>query len=279
MKRHTPLVLFVLLLTAGGCNQTAAQIYVNAHGGITLPQGFYADSRMSDHEWMLAQGHQHKAGAGRGWAAGIELSYAMPFHTNLEAVLTGDFMQSGMSRDVQDYYEQTRTLRYSQCSQYEMTLPRYRNIPVMAGVRYCYPLTVLFDLYGEALAGINHRTISDWTLAFTDGNWTAVDGQEFADYNNVKICRYNTATTFAYRLGVGILIKKMVSVGASFCVLGRAPLSWEQEEITRYSIYGEMRENRNTNRIDYFSLNPTLVTVSVGIRFKAFSGARHVQDW
>ena len=40
-----------------------------------------------------------------------------------------------------------------------------------------------------------------------------------------------------------------------------------------------MRENRNTNRIDYFSLNPTLVTVSVGIRFKAFSGARHVQDW
>ena len=106
-----------------------------------------------------------------------------------------------------------------------------------------------------------------------------MDGQEFADYNNVKNCRYNTATTFAYRLGVGILIKKMVSVGASFCVLGRAPLSWEQEEITRYSIYGEMRENRNTNRIDYFSLNPTLVTVSVGIRFKAFSGARHVQDW
>ena len=279
MKRHTPLALFVLLLTAGGCNQAAAQIYVNAHGGITLPQGFYADSRMSDHEWMLAQGHQHKGGAGRGWAAGLEVSYAMPFHKNLEVVLSGDFMQGDMNRDVQDYYEQMRVLHYSQCSLYEMKLPRYRNVPVMAGVRYCYPLTTLFDFYGEAMAGINLRMISDWSFAFTDGNWTAVDGQDFANYNNVKIYRYSPATTFAFRFGVGILIKKLVSVGASFNMLGNGPLSWEQEEITRYSIYNQPRETRNQNRVDYFSLNPTLVAVTVGLRLKVFSGASRVQDW
>ena len=279
MKRYSPFVLFALLLTAGGCRQASAQLYVNIHGGMTLPQGYYADSRMSDHEWMLAQGHQMKVGAGRGWAAGIELSYAMPFHTNLEAVVSSEFMQSGVNRDVKDYYEQVYALRYSQCSQYEMTLPRFRNVPVLAGVRYCYPLTKLFDFYGEAMAGLNIRMISDWTLAFTDGNWTAVDGQEFADYNNVKICRYNTATTFAFRLGAGVLINKMVSVGASFNMLGRAPLSWEQDELTRYSIYTEVRENHNTNQIDYFSFNPTLVAVTVGFRLKAFSGARHVQDW
>ena len=279
MKKLTPFILFMLLLATGGLHRAEAQLYVNLHGGLTLPQGDYADSRMSDHEWMLAQGHQHKGGAGRGWAAGLEVSYAMPFHKNLEVVLSGDFMQGDMNRDVQDYYEQMRVLHYSQCSLYEMKLPRYRNVPVMAGVRYCYPLTTLFDFYGEAMAGINLRMISDWSFAFTDGNWTAVDGQDFANYNNVKIYRYSPATTFAFRFGVGILIKKLVSVGASFNMLGNGPLSWEQEEITRYSIYGEMRENRNTNRIDYFSLNPTLVTVSVGIRFKAFSGARHVQDW
>ena len=279
MKTYTPFLLFALLLTAGGYRQAAAQLYVNIHGGMTQPQGYYADSRMSDHEWMLAQGHQLKAGAGRGWAAGLEISYAMPFHSNLEAVLSSEFMQSGVSRDVKDYYEQVYALRYSQCSKYEMKLPRFRNVPVLAGVRYCYPLTTLFDLYGEALAGINIRMISDWTHAFADGNWTAVDGQEFAEYNNVKVCRYTPTTTFAFRLGVGILIKKMVSVGASFNMLGKGPLSWEQEEITRYSVYGDIRENRNSTQIDYFNINPTLVMVSVGFRFKAFSGARHVQDW
>lgn len=279
MKKYTPFLLFALLLTAGGYRHAAAQLYVNIHGGITLPQGYYAESRMSDHEWMLAQGHQLKAGAGRGWATGLEISYAMPFHTNLETVLSSEFMQSGVSRDVKDYYEQVYALRYSQCSKYEMTLPRFRNVPVLAGVRYCYPLTTLFDLYGEALAGINFRMISDWTIAFAEGNWTAVDGQEFAEYNNVKVCRYTPTTTFAFRLGVGILIKKTVSVGASFNMLGKGPLSWEQEEITRYSIYNNVRENHNTNQIDYFSINPTLVMVSVGFRFKAFSGARHVQDW
>ena len=279
MKKNTPLILLALLLAAGGTHQAKAQLYVNLHGGITLPQNDYADSRMSDHEWMLAQGHQHKAGAGLGWAAGIEVSYAMPFHKNLEAVLAGDFMQGDMSTDVKNYYEQSRLLHYSQCSQYEMVLPRYRNVPVMAGVRYCYPLTTLFDLYGEALAGFNIRMISNWTLAFTSGDWNAVDELEYADFNNVKICRYAPATTFAFRLGIGILINKMVNVGASFCMLGNGPLSWEQEEITRYNLYSEVRENRVQTHQDYFSINPTLVSVTLGFRLKVFSGARHVQDW
>ena len=76
MKKLTPFILFMLLLATGGLHRAEAQLYVNLHGGLTLPQGDYADSRMSDHEWMLAQGHQHKGGAGRGWAAGLEVSYA-----------------------------------------------------------------------------------------------------------------------------------------------------------------------------------------------------------
>ena len=279
MKKNTLLALTVLLLAAGATRPTAAQIYINAHGGITLPQGYYAESRMSDHEWMLAQGNQHMAGAGRGWSVGIELSYAMPFHKNLELALAADFMQSGMNRDVQDYYQTTHAAHYSQCSRYEMTLPRYRNIAVMAGVRYCYPLTTLFDLYGEAMAGVNHRIITDWTLAYTSGDWTPQEGMDFAEYNNLKLYSYTPATTFAFRVGVGILIKKIVSVGASFCMLGDGPLAWDQEEIARYSIYGQPHENRNQIHQDYFSINPTLVSVTLGIRLKVFSGARRVQDW
>ena len=279
MRKYIPVILSLLTLAAGVSHQAHAQLYVGLNGGITLPQGFYADSRMSDHEWMFAQGHQLKAGAGRGWAAGIEISYAMPFHKSLEAVVCGEFMQSGASRDVQDYYQKVYARHYDQCSLYEMHLPRFRNIPLMAGLRYCFPLNTIFDLYGEAMAGMNIRTITDWTTAYADANWQQPEGEQSYEFNNLKIYRYTPATTFAFRLGAGILVKKKVSIGASFYMMGKAPLSWDQEETVRYNIAGEIKENTNTNHVDYFTINPTLVLVSIGFRLQAFSGARHVQDW
>lgn len=279
MTKIIPSFLSLLLLLTVATPRLHAQLYVNLHGGITLPQGFYADSRMSDHEWMFTQGHQLKAGAGHGWAAGLEVSYAMPFHKNLETVLSADFMQSDPNRDVQDYYTHVYTRHYSQCSRYEMQLPRFRNIPLMAGLRYCFPLTSLFDLYGEALAGVNFRSFTDWTLAYADANWTQPEGVEEAEFNNMKIYRYSPARTFALRLGVGFLIKKKVSIGASFNILGQAPLSWNQEETVRYNIAGEINQITTSNHVDYFNINPTLLLVSIGYRFQLFSGARHVQDW
>ena len=256
-----------------------AQLYVGVHGGIILPQGFYAESRMSDNEWMFAEGHQHKAGVGRGWATGLDISLAMPFHPALEVVLSADYMQSPPNRDVRDYYELSFARRYSQCSLYEMHLPKLRNIPVLLGIRYCYPITIGIDLYGEALVGINRRIISDWLLAFTKEPWTLQEELDYPEYNNIDIRSYTPATTFAFRLGAGFILKKKYTIGASFQMLGKAPLAWDRTVTTRYDVYGNISEYTNTTHTDYTDINPTLVLVQLGYRLNPFAGARHVQDW
>ena len=278
MKSNKPLFLvfsFYLLVSVA----LHAQLYVGVHGGATLPQGLYAESRMSDNEWMFAEGHQLKAGAGRGWDAGLDISFAMPFHTNLEVTLTVDYMQSTPNRDIREYYELSYTRRYSQCSHYEMRLPRYRNIPILLGVRYSYPVTVGIDLYGEALAGINCRSFSDWLLAFTKEPWTPQEELDDPEYNNIDIRTYTPATTFAFRLGAGFILKKKFTIGASFQMLGKAPLVWDRTVTTRYDVYGNISEYTNTAHTDYANLNPTLVLVQLGYRLNPFASARHVQDW
>lgn len=279
MKKTAPFLFALFLIATGLHHPVSAQVYIGLHGGITLPQGQYADSRMSDNEWMFTQGHQHKAGAGRGWSAGVDVSYAMPFHTNLEAVLEADYMQSDVSDDVQSYYDISFAHRYSQCPAYSMQLPRFRNIPVLLGVRYRFPLTKTIYLYGEALGGVSLRLISPWTLYFADANWPYSYREDEMQFNNLKRSTYANATTAALRLGGGFMVKDLVTIGFGFNLIGAAPLVWDEEETVRYDIYGTVKEIQNSYHVDYHDIQPLLVTVSVGLRLKAFSGARHVQDW
>lgn len=269
-----PLLLFVLFLRF----PAMGQFYVGAHGGVTLPQGFYSDSRMSDNGWMFTQGHQRMAGAGKGWAGGIDVSYAFEFHPALEVVASADFMQSGVNRDVKEYYDYVFSSRYSQCASYQMVLPKFRNVNVFMGVRYAYPLTRGVDLYGEVLAGINFRQITNWTTAYASSNWVAGGGQQAAEYDNEEVCVYGRSNTFAFRLGAGFLIKKNLMLGAGFYMLGDSPLSWDRSTAVRYSVYGEIAERNATQHVDYHSLCPTLVMVQLGYRLTPFR-VRRVQAW
>ena len=278
-KLALPRLTLLALLLGIGLQQANAQLYIGLHGGATVPVGFYAESRMSDNEWMFTQGHQRQAGAGTGWAAGVDFSYAMPFHSNLEIILAADFMQSGVSRDVEEYFTLRFSQRYNQCSRYEMILPRLRNIPILAGVQYRFPLTTTINLYGQALAGINLRYITPWSLSFADAEWNFPSDDESLLYNNVKVYTYAPATTFALRLGGGFFIKDIVSIGFSYNILGASPLIWDQTETVRYNVYGNLHVIKNETHVDYYDLNPTLVLISLGVRLKAFSGSRRVQDW
>ncbi len=273
-----PRFILWLILLAAMTTQVRAQLYVGLHGGWTLPQGAYAESRMSDNGWMFSEGHQRLAGAGKGWAAGMDLSFAMPFHPSLEAVLTADYMQSGVNMDVEDYYGYVYSTRYSNCSKYMMELPKFRNIPILLGLRYAYPVTKGIDLYGEVLAGINLRYISDWTLAYATSNWNMGDGQQLAEYNNEDIRHYDFACAPAIRLGAGFLFKKKVTLGASFNMLGGSPLSWDRNTTIRYSVYGQLVEKTTTQHVDYTELKPMMVMVQVGFRLSPFH-TRTVQDW
>lgn len=271
MKKY----LFPLLLLAAV--SVKAQVYIGVRGGVTLPQGYYAESHMSDNQWMFTQGHQKMAGAGRGWSGGVDVSFALPVHPALEFTFQADFLQSGVSSNVEEYYDIRWANRFQSCSQYVMELPKFRNIPLMLGVRYAYPTSKTIDFYGEALAGVNLRYISDWNFAYSESNWPITNPQTFDDYACVDLRTYAPATTFAFRLGAGFIIAKKVTVGASFNMLGSSPLVWDQTVSSRYDLYGTIVDNTRTEHADYYPINPTMLMVHLGYRFPA--GGRTVQDW
>ena len=228
--------IFLLLCLAAPAAK--AQVYIGVHGGVTLPSGFYADSKMSDYEWMLAGGHQLKGGAGKGFSAGIDVAYAMPFLSDLSVILEAEFMQSEPNADVKKYHEAHNDIDH--------TLPKYRNIPILAGVRYSYPIGKYYDLYGEALGGVNIRSITPYTYG-------------------ASVFTYDNATTMAFRLGAGVIVRDLVSLGASFSMMGKAPLEGD------YSLPSFTK---------YTSLNPTMVSITLGFRINPFKGlTRHVQDF
>lgn len=249
-----------------------AQVYIGLGGGVTLPQGPYAESHMSDNQWMLTQGHQHYFGAGRGWQGCIDISVAMPFHPALELTLQAGTMRGGVNRNITDYYNIRWLHRYQQCSQYDMRLPRIVHYPILAGVRYAYPTSSTTDLYAEALCGINFRTITPWEFTYSDANWP------YSVPANSDVRTYTPTNTFAFQLGAGFIIAKRVTIGASYSVLGRAPLEWERTSTARFDVYGQtITERTQTDHVVYHTVNPTILTIHLGYRLPL--GSRHVQDW
>ena len=234
MNKYLTILLAFLATTI----EAHAQLYIGVHGGTTLPTGYYAESKMSDGEWLLNGGHQFKCGAGQGFTAGLDLAYVMPFLSELSLLLEGEYMQSEPNEDVKKYH----SLHYPDG---DYTLPKYRNIPILLGFRYCYPLGKYYDLYGEALGGVNIRSITPYTRGLVVSN-------------------YENATTMALRFGAGIVVRDLVTLGASYSVMGKTPLEGD------YTPY-------NTK---YTSINPTMVSICLGFRINPFKGlSRHVQDY
>lgn len=234
MNKHlTLLALFIGIAVAAH-----GQLYIGVHGGATLSTGYYAESKMSDGEWLLDGTNQFKVGAGDGFLTGLDVAYAMPFLSDLTVLLEAEFMQGSVNSDVKKYHN-------AHANDYEAVLPKFRNIPLLLGARYSYPLGQYYDLYGEVLGGVNIRMITPYE-------------------RGVNVATYENATTIGFRFGAGIIIRDMVTIGASYTMLGNAPLEGDY----------------NIGNTAFTKLNPTLVTISAGFRLNPFKGlTRNVQDF
>lgn len=269
MKKHLFLPLLLLLLPLGTIR---AQVYIGAHGGVTLPTGFYADSKLCDLEWIfLNPGHQKKVGAGTGFFGGLDVAYAMPFAKGLSLQITGEYMQSGFGKDVRDYLDREIEEGTAAHETYEMVCPQMRNIPVMAGLRYSYPLGVYYDLYGEVMGGVNFRSITDWKIFSSDENLSVEE-----------VWQYDQAKTIAFRLGVGVVVRDIVTLGASYTMLGKSTLRYDYSRIdTRTTAAGTQHYNYDSPFDDeHYTFNPSMVMITLGLRFSPTrSMTRTVQDY
>jgi len=235
MKRHIPLLLALCCLALPAAR---AQLYIGVHGGATLPTGFYAESKLADGQWMLDGSHQRWGGAGTGFSVGLDVAYAMPFLSDLSVILEGEFMQGEPNKEVKRVHE-------AHAAEGEYILPKYRNVPILAGLRYSYPIGKYYDLFGEVLAGVDIRMITPYT-------------------KGERVFTYDNASTFAFRIGAGFVVRDMITLGAGFSSLGKSVLTGE---------YGY-------SDTKYNMLSTTMVTVSLGFRINVFKGlTRNVQDF
>lgn len=269
MRKYCIVTLLLLLLPSG---LLRAQLYVGVHGGVSLPVGFYADAKLCDREWIfLNPGHQKKVGAGTGFFGGIDVAYAMPFAKGLSVLVTGEYMQSGFGKEVQAYLDRTAEAGAAAHETYELTAPQLRHMPVMAGVRYSYPLGIYYDLYGEAAAGISFRSVTDWKIFYSDES-LSVD----------EVRQYDLSKTFAFRLGMGVAVRDIVTLGASYTLLGQSPLRYSYSRIDTRSTAAGPQHYSEEYRFDdeHYKLRPTMVMITLGLRFTPLrSMTRTVQDY
>ena len=237
-----------------------AQFYIGVHGGVTLPTGYYGDSRMSDYEWMMIEGHQLRAGAGTGFSAGVDFSFPMPFLSDLSALVSADFMQSTPNKDVSSYYANHYAAE-------EVVLPQYRNIPIMLGFRYSYPLGTFYDLYGEAQMGVNLRQLTEFKYPVGS--------------NKIFSYQYDDSYSMAFHLGVGIMIRDLVSVGAGVNLMGRKPLKGTFTRIDKTSTPEGPEEVSKSEPYnpEYTTIKPTMVYINLGFHINPFKNyTRRVQE-
>lgn len=84
--------------------------------------------------------------------------------------------------------------------------PNYLNIPLILGIKYAYPLTDLFKVFGELGIG--------YDLFFITGNGWRND-------NVMPFYRYNTRGAMAWEIGAGTYIGPFVSAGIYYQNLGK----------------------------------------------------------
>lgn len=257
------------------CSLSQAQFKVGVHVGPTLASGYYSESQMSDQRWLL-QGESLLGGAGAGVGTGLEVSYRVPGIKGFDVLFQGDYLYSGLNSDCKSHVDNEIVRGEQDFDNYTYTPARYHNVPLMLGVRYTFPLNSVYGFYGEAFCGLNIRHINSMVVDYSDGSYTNPDGITLNDYRNLKQRDYLNATTFAFRLGAGIMIKDMVSVGASFNRLGSAPV---QGSYTRYSCNnipspGGVQEFKDVKDFTYAEVNPTMVFISVGYHFNPFKKVR-----
>ncbi|NTV45395.1 MAG: porin family protein [Chlorobiales bacterium] len=84
----------------------------------------------------------------------------------------------------------------------------YTNIPVMAGLRYVGTINPDFSIYAMGLAGINIASFSDIEIQNADG------------YGSPGKITFDSATSFGFGFGAGVIFSESFNIGAKYLILG-----------------------------------------------------------
>ena len=272
MKRIITRLVLATLLISGG-KTFAQKDGFSLHLSGVFPNGKFAEFDDNDKVCALIDGSSKTGSAGTGFGVGFKYQFPIPQVANLRFLVGAELMYNPLNGDAKDWFDDNFTSRtesgdgYSSVYDYEVTLPKYLNVPLMAGLNYAFKLNDKINIFGEFAAGINIRLFTNAKIEGTSTTWYSYD--EYGSYNYTSTFeatyKYDNAITFAYRFGAGVTFDR-ISIGLHWYNLGSAKVKGKYDYDYNSSI-GNNSHDSDKENFKRKDLSISMMTLTVGYHF------------
>lgn len=201
--------------------------------------------------------------ASTGFGLGVKYQHSISLVKNLRAMFEADIMYNPLQGEMKDAIKEYILPYDLQVLSSSVSISKYLNIPLMAGLNYSFDLAEKIKLYGELGVGLNVRLITKTSAEYEYEchywDWDSETGEETTRIVKEKEedkYKFNQAVSFAYQVGVGVLLYEKLSVGLNYYNLGSAKVKG-----THTSSSG--RDDIN----DEISISTSMLTLKVGYHF------------
>lgn len=259
MKRQIKRIALLIIVILG-TNCVKAQTDFSIHLGGALPLGSYAESQdtpnsLQNGDYVIAWNTKtNKAGAALGLNLGAKLSFNLPTIKGLGVIATTDFFFNPSNKEAKDCFEDYMMIIWENIGikNYDISIPKYINIPIMLGLNYEYNIKDNVKIWGEGGLGLNIGIITSCKANYY-----------YYDLGFLSEINYDNQYTLGFQLGAGVLLSEQLSIGLHYYYLG----SQRIEGIMKYtatSDYGA-EGDRETFALD--RINPNMLTLRLGYHF------------
>ena len=168
---------------------------------------------LSNYALWWEDGNQGYADMG----GGIGFDVTLPIAKGIGVFAGADMFYNTNKSDLKDYFEEVSKdfVATPGINSYSYTMSNFVNIPMFIGVSYILNYENNFTLFAEAATGPNFRLISDYKSVTKYDN-----GEE-----SKETIDYNTATTFGFKFGAGVLMWNRMTVVLDYYSLGSAKIT------------------------------------------------------
>lgn len=212
MKRFVSFIALLAVL-AMGSTVFAQTNGLSLHLGGSMPVGSFGKAGDAFMERYSGDG-----GAAKGLNLGLKLQYGIPVPIlpSIRIMVTADAMYNDLQSDVKDLLEKPSEVANDL---FDITSPKYFNVPLMAGVNISHSLLGAVKVFGEAGFGVNFRMVTNLerTISVPDLEGGTKDVTTSVSFDNTR--------TFAFQVGLGVCLLNRLSLSVHYYNLGKAELS------------------------------------------------------
>ena len=185
MKRLIAIVTICLSMVFGSAYAQNAKGYFSVYGGISMPQGDFGDDTGVD-------------AGGAKTSFGIGFDYNSPLKTKgLIWISSVTILLNGL-----DESDLEAALRSELPGvDFDLDVGRWINIPVLTGLKFQTEISPTLDIYGIGQTGLN---------------FVKAPGAEITAGSVTGEMSYDTATSFGFCFGGGIILKEKNSINIGF---------------------------------------------------------------